>query len=117
MISETLNITGTSLQRPPSSSEQVDVGRRKAKDESATPESSPKKKDVQPEELLQKIKALTDNGSYSVRFENDKATHQLVVKIVDSTTNEVIRQVPAEELLGLRKALDEYQGNIVDTTS
>jgi flagellar protein FlaG len=52
-----------------------------------------------------------------VRFEQDDKAHQLVVKIVDRETQEVVRQVPAEELLSLRQALTEFRGNFVDTTS
>ncbi len=74
------------------------------------------KESVQPEELLGQIKALTENGIYSVRFENNEAD-QLVVKVVDSETNEVIRQIPPEELMQLTKHLNELRGNIVDTVS
>lgn len=72
-------------------------------------------KNVQAEELLSQIKALTENGLYSVRFENDDRTKALVVKVVDSDTQEVIRQVPAEEVLGLKAALADLQGNFIDT--
>lgn len=70
---------------------------------------------VQPEELLSQIKALTEEGLYSVQFENDEQAGGLVVKIVDRQTNEVIRQVPTEEVLDLRKALESLSGNIVNT--
>ena len=74
------------------------------------------KQSVQPEELLGQIKALTENGIYSVRFENNDSD-QLVVKVVDSETNEVIRQIPPEELMQLTKHLNELRGNLVDTVS
>ena len=51
----------------------------------------------------------------SVRFENDEEANQLVVKIVDTETDEVIRQVPAEEVLTLSSRLEELRGNIVNT--
>jgi flagellar protein FlaG len=70
---------------------------------------------VQPEELLSQIKALTEDGLYSVQFEKDEQAGGLVVKIVDRQNNEVIRQVPTEELLDLRKALESLRGNIVNT--
>jgi flagellar protein FlaG len=117
MLSEAINITGTILQKMPHVSEQIDTNRKRVSEE---PEKSQKNSGMdafQPEELLGKIKALTEDGLYSVRFEADDKTHQLVVKIVDSKTQKVIRQVPAEEMLGLREALTEYQGNFVDTTS
>ena len=75
------------------------------------------KNEVPAEEMLDKIKALTEDGVYSIRFESDAKTESLIVKIVDSETDEVIRQVPAEELLGLKMRLSEYQGNFIDTTS
>ncbi len=69
---------------------------------------------AQPEELLSQIKALTENGAYAVRFESDDA-QQLIVKIVDAETDEVIRQIPPEELMELTKHLNELQGSLVDT--
>ena len=117
MISEALNSTGTSLQRLANPVEQVTSGRKKVEFQANDqPEKNGAKAEIQPEELLSQIKALTEDGLNSVRFEQDEKTHQLVVKIVDSKTEEVVRQVPAEELLGLRRALTEFQGNFVDTT-
>ncbi len=72
-------------------------------------------KQVQPEEMLQQIKALTEDGLYSVRFENDERTNGLVVKIVDHEKDEVIRQFPAEEVLNLKVAMEDLRGNIVNT--
>lgn len=91
---------------------------RKLKDDApeelaSTPSST---KSIQPEELIGQIKALTEDGLYSVRFESNE-NQQLVVKVVNSKTNEVIRQIPQEELMELTKHLNELQGNIVDTTS
>jgi flagellar protein FlaG len=74
-----------------------------------------RQKNIQPEELLNKIKELTENGVYSVRFENDNELNKLVVKVVDRETDEVIRQIPAEELLDLTRRLNDLRGNLVDT--
>ena len=79
--------------------------------------SSDKEKQVQPEELLQNIKALTDNGTYSVRFEMYQDTEELVINLVDSKTGETIRQIPPKEILGMHKALADLRGNIVETQS
>ena len=117
MLSEALNVTGTAMQKMLRASEQVDGSRKKAEEQPDKAQENEKAKEIQPEELLSQIKALTEEGLYSVRFENDDATRQMVVKIVDNETQEVIRQVPAEEILGLRKALSEFQGNLIDTTS
>ncbi len=103
--------------KPMQPAEQTDRVKKQVEDapeDLATDQSSAKS--AQPEELLGQIKALTENGIYSVRFENDE-TDQLVVKVVDTETDEVIRQIPPEELMELTKALNELKGNIVDTVS
>jgi len=93
--------------------EQVSDSRKKAADLVQTEQVQSQK--VQPEELLSQIKALTEDGLYSVRFENDERASGLVVKIYDVAKDEVIRQVPAEELLDLKVALEDLRGNLVDT--
>lgn len=87
---------------------------RKQKQEVAQ-DSGNKQQKVQPEELLQQINALTEDGVYSVRFENDKSSGNMVVKVVDRETDEVIRQIPPEELIDLTKRLSDLRGNLVST--
>lgn len=74
-------------------------------------------KQVQPEELLQNIKALTEDGLYSVRFEMSKDTSDMIINLIESETGEVIRQIPPDEILGMRKILADLRGNIVETKS
>ena len=80
----------------------------------ATQDSGNKQQKVQPEELLQQINALTEDGVYSVRFENDKPSGSMVVKIVDRHTDEVIRQIPAEEVMNLTTRMNDLRGNLVN---
>ncbi len=112
---ETINLQGTAQFQLSKASDQVSESRKKAED--LVQSEQVEKEQVQPEELLKQIKALTENGLYSVRFENDERTEGLVVKIVDRETDEVIRQVPAEELLELKATLEDLRGNIVDIQS
>ncbi len=77
-------------------------------------EAKQDEKKVAPEEILDKITALTDNGTHSVRFEMDKDVNTLVVKIYDRDTDELVRQIPAEELLGMAKRLKDYRGLLLD---
>jgi flagellar protein FlaG len=74
-------------------------------------------KAVQPEEILEKIKALTQDGAFSVRFEIHPKTGQFVARLVDAETGEVIRQLPPEEMLELAAKLEELRGNIVNAKS
>jgi len=95
------------------SGQQIDMKRQASQE--TPPSSSEEENKAQPEELLNQIKALTEDGLYSVRFERDKNSEEVVVKVVDQNTDEVIRQIPPEELLKLTQHLAELTGNIVDT--
>ena len=57
--------------------------------------------------LTENINKAIDNGSQQLRFEVDKETRSHIIKVVDKQTGEVIRQVPGEDLLKIRKALKE----------
>lgn len=115
---EAINVTGTQLQQLPKASEKIDAARKDQAGKQADSDKSSASAEtgVQPEELLNQIKALTEDGLYSVRFENNQEFNELVVKVVDTETDEVIRQVPAEELLGIKASLEELRGQIVNTT-
>lgn len=108
------SIAGNALQKMYQAPEQLDL-QRKQQQENPAPQAENNVNQVQPEELLSQIKSLTEGGLYSVRFENDQEASALIVKVVDSDTDEVIRQIPAEELLNLNQRLSELRGNIVDT--
>ena len=114
---QAVGLTGVAQQSVPNkSTEDIDMSRKAKDDEAASDQASAAEANkVQPEELLNQIKSLTEDGLYSVRFENDDEAKQLVVKVVDSKTDEVIRQVPAEEVLSLSVRLEELRGNIVNT--
>ncbi len=112
---EAVNVAISSSRPQNTAAERIDAG-RKAKEDVAL-ELQAEKVEVAPEEMLQQIKNLTEDGLYSVRFERDERANQLVVKIVDRQTEEMIRQVPAEELLELNAMLDDMRGNIVNTKS
>lgn len=108
---ETMGTTASTSPRANEPAQQV-VRQRQ---ESQQPQSSPQENKMQPEELLSQIKTITEDGLYSVRFERDSGSEQLVVSIVDSNTEEVIRQIPPEELVNLTKQLKELSGNVVNT--
>ena len=113
-----LEAVGTATATPPRANEpgqQVEI-RRQASQQSP-PSSAEEENKAQPEELLNQIKALTEDGLYSVRFEQETGSQELIVKIVNQDTDEVIRQIPPEELLNLSKHLKELSGSIVNTVS
>lgn len=56
---------------------------------------------------LNSIEAFHDRG---IRFSVDEETGKVVVKIVDNSTNEVVRQIPSEEILHMARSIDEFLG-------
>lgn len=109
-------VVGSITPKVTTSADEIDH-ERKGKEASSQVESVPKNKKMQPEEILDQIKSLTDDGSYSVRFEKDNKHNEMVVRLVDVESGETIRQLPPEELLSLMDSLEELRGNVVDTTS
>jgi len=109
---------GTTSASPPRVNEPAQqVERKRQESQQQPPSTSQAESKVQPEELLNQIKSITEDGLYSVRFERDSGSDELIVKIVDSDTDEVIRQIPPEELVNLSKKLKELSGNLVNTVS
>jgi len=66
-------------------------------------------------ELLDKIKALSQDGAYTVQFEMNHDIDSLVIRVVDRESGDVIRQIPSEEWLAASKALKDLRGLMVDT--
>ena len=112
---EAINLPNTAQFQLSKGSDQVSEARKKVADLAQSEQVE--KKQIQPEELLKQIKGLTEDGLFSVRFENAERTSDLVVKSVDRETDEVIRQIPVEEVLEMKAVLEDLRGNIVDTKS
>lgn len=102
-----------------SGADQVQRNREAARKDTTevSQERTSKANQIQPEELLQSIKALTENGAYSVRFEMHKETNELVINLIEQETGETIRQIPPKEILGLHKALADLRGNLLQMES
>lgn len=111
-----IQATGTTSETPrvQLAAERAQAGRQRGQDAAAQAPTSDEQKQIQPEELISQIKAITEDGLYSVQFESND-NNDLIVKVIDRETNEVIRQIPPEELQHLTERLQELKGNLVDT--
>ena len=54
---------------------------------------------------------MLQSVSSSLSFEIDDATKQVVVKVVDSKTGELVRQIPTVEMLDFMRRMKELEGN------
>ncbi len=59
------------------------------------------------EEAVSSIEKFTQSIRRDLSFSLDDSTGRVVVKVTDSTSGEVIRQIPSEEALRLAERLDE----------
>lgn len=62
------------------------------------------------DQAMEQMREALPPVARNLQFSLDEETGRSVVKVVDATTNEVIRQFPSEELLAIAKALDKFTG-------
>ena len=59
------------------------------------------------EKVVSQLNAYIQNTQRDVDFSVDDATGRVVVKVIDSESEEVIRQIPSEEMLAISRHLIE----------
>ena len=60
------------------------------------------------------INSFMSSASRSLTFSLDDDSGKVVVKVVDMTTKEVIRQFPSEEAIAISRSLDKLQGLLLN---
>lgn len=65
------------------------------------------------DEAVDRLNNFVSNIQSEINFSIDETTGIRIVKVVDSNSNEVIRQMPSEEAVALAKALDKLQGLLI----
>ena len=66
---------------------------------------------------IEQVQVMMDLRSRSVEFTTDESSGTRVVKVVDSASGDVIRQMPAEELLSFMRNLTRMLGTFIDKTT
>lgn len=82
--------------------------------QTAPPE--PKKAQDARNELDRAVKDVSEfvkTANNSLQFSIDDDLGRTVVKVIDTGTKELIRQIPSEEMLSIAKALDSIKGLLV----
>lgn len=76
-----------------------------------TPAPTPTKEQV--EQAAARVKDVLRGTTSRLEIEIDSDLHKVVIKILNGESGEIIRQIPAQELLDLAKHLDEPKGLLV----
>ena len=59
------------------------------------------------------INDFLKKSSAGIEFSVDDGSNRIVVRVVDSETKQVIRQMPSEEMIAIAKTLDSIKGLFV----
>ena len=65
------------------------------------------------QKALEEVEKAVAPMAQSLAFSLDKDSGKTVVKVMDTETNEVIRQIPTEEVLAISKAVDKLKGLLI----
>ena len=65
------------------------------------------------EQAVKNVNDFVKPINNTLSFNLDQDTGQTVIKVVDLSTQKVIRQIPSEEMLAIAKALDTMKGLLV----
>jgi flagellar protein FlaG len=104
-------VAGNLLQRPTATSE---PGNPPAVSKTPAPQQpSAAASREQVEEAIKAVNEFVNPINSAIQFNLDDQSGRMIVKVVDNTTNEVIRQFPSEEMLNIARALDRIKGLLV----
>jgi flagellar protein FlaG len=73
-------------------------------------EASAKPEDLK--EVVSDLNKLVQNLQRELQFSVDSDSGQTVIKVIDRETDEVVRQIPSEEVMALKRRLEEASGVI-----
>lgn len=88
----------------PAPAKRIDTPARQA------PESPQRTDREQVQEVARQLQRVTEPVAQNLQFMVDGETGKTVIRVVDSATQEVIRQIPNEEVLAIARAMDRLQG-------
>jgi len=79
----------------------------------ATPVAAPKATSEQLKQAVEEINRAMRQSNRNLEFSVDDATRRVVVRLTDTETGEVIRQIPSEETLAISRSIGEFQQGLL----
>lgn len=68
-------------------------------------------------EIAQELNKAMEASNTKLTFVVDQESKKAIVKVVDSETNQVIRQIPSEEAVLVAKKISRLMGILYDTSA
>ena len=69
------------------------------------------------EAVAQQLRDYLRSSGRDLEFRVDADTDSMVITVREAATGEVIRQIPNEEALQMRRYLDEWSGTFLNVTT
>lgn len=66
------------------------------------------------QETVTRINDHVQNLHRDLHFSIDEESGRTVIKVIDSETDELIRQIPSEKLLAISRAFEEFSGLLLE---
>ncbi|MBB3211005.1 flagellar protein FlaG [Herbaspirillum sp. Sphag1AN] len=63
---------------------------------------------------VDKLNDFARQNASDLDFSQDKETGKTIVRVVDTATDTVIRQIPSEEAIAIAKSIDKMQGVLIN---
>lgn len=85
-------------------------------EQSAEPRPVPKQALSVPDmkEVAKELNVVMESMGTSLTFSVDGATKRTIVKVLNTQTHEVVRQIPSEEMLAMSRRITELLGVLFD---
>ena len=96
--------------RPPATVADVTAGVASAVVNSATAAKPARPDPQKAAQAAQEINDFLKSSSAGIEFQVDKQSERVIVRVVDTETKQLIRQVPTEEMVAISHALDRMTG-------
>lgn len=77
------------------------------------PEPAPQPTRQQVEQAVQQIQSYLSDSQRQLQFQVDSGSGRTIVRVVNAETQEVIRQIPSEEMLTLARAIRSSGGSVI----
>ena len=114
------SVAGTILQTIDQASNVARKEVEKVQAEQVLPSNNPGQERFSQQEMdraVEQVQVMMDLRNRSVEFTTDASSGARVVKVVDANSGDVIRQMPAEELLSFMRNLTRMLGTFIDEST
>lgn len=79
----------------------------------ATPEAR-RATESEVDHAVGKLNDFAAANASALNFSKDQDTGKTIIKVVDTATDTVIRQIPSEEAISIAKSIDKMQGLLIN---